>query len=318
MSLLYIGLPKSRVTPDQQERIKALAPGFQIIITDQPDEIEPVLDQVEIAAGHFPPEWINQAPKLRWYQQWGAGADWLMKHPEIQQRDFILTNASGVHSIPITEHILALMLAFTRRLQQAFRDQQNRRWSEIDSPEELAGKTLLLIGVGAIGRHTARVASLLGMHVIGITRRSGKPSAGVERLVTQEHLLEELRGADFVVLTIPLTRDTRHLIDANAIKQMKTGAYIINIGRGATIDEAALAQALKEGKIAGAGLDVFEQEPLPAGSPLWAMQNVIITAHYSGNTPFYDQRALDIFLTNLECFTRDKPMRNVVDKHQGY
>jgi phosphoglycerate dehydrogenase-like enzyme len=318
MRTILISLRDEAITPEYRDQIESLLPDARLLITNQPDEIEAMLGEIEIAVGNFPIKWIPRAHNLRWLQQWGAGTDWLMKHPEIAGLDFILTNASGVHAIPISEHILALMLGLSRRIPQAVRTQLEHRWVPNEDAFELHGKNLLLIGLGAIGRQTALVTSALGMHVTGIRRSPAKKVAGVEHLVGQKQLLQVLPEADFVVLTIPLTHETRHMFDAQALAAMKPSAIIINIGRGATIDEAALVRALQEGKIAGAGLDVFETEPLPDSSPLWTMENVLITAHYSGSTPHYDQRAFDIFIDNLERYSRGQPLRNVVDKHLGY
>jgi phosphoglycerate dehydrogenase-like enzyme len=318
MSILFVGMPEDQLPAEIKAKITGLAPNYRLLVSAVKDEIETFLDDIEIAAADFPVEWIRRAPRLQWYQQWGAGTDWLIRHPDIARQNFILTNASGVHSIPISEHILALMLAFSRRLHTAVRAQMERKWVPVDDAGELAGKKVLLIGVGAIGRQTARLASALGMHVTGMRRHPGKFVPGIEKMVGAEQLLEMLPDADFVILTIPLTGETKHFINGKAVAAMKPGAYVINIGRGATIDEAALIEALKSGKIAGAGLDVFEEEPLPEHSPLWSLENVIITAHYSGNTPHYDARAFEIFLENLENYTTGKPMRNVVDKNRGY
>jgi phosphoglycerate dehydrogenase-like enzyme len=318
MSILYIGLPEDQLTASVKARITSLAPNYRVLFSTSYEQVKPFLDDIEIAAVDFPVEWIRRATNLRWYQQWGAGTDWLIQHPDIARKNFLLTNASGVHSIPISEHILALMLAFSRRLPAAIRAQIERKWLPAEDAGELAGKKVLLIGVGAIGKQTARLAFALGMQVTGVRRRPGELIPGIETMVGAEQLLEVLPDADFVILTIPLTAETKHIIDRDAIDAMKPGAYVINIGRGGTVNETALIEALKSGKIAGAGLDVFEEEPLPAHSPLWAMENVIITAHYSGNTPHYDERAFEIFLENLENYIASKPMRNVVDKDLGY
>ncbi len=302
--------------------IAGLAPDMQLVVTDDRSQIEALMGDVEIAAGHVAPALLAKAPNLRWYQQWGAGADWLMRHPEIAARDFIVTNASGVHAIQISEHILAFLLAFARRLPDAVRAQSQHRWQRQASPGdsvfELAGKTLVLIGVGAIGARTAQVAAALGVRVLGIRRNAGNAAPGVEQICGPERLHDFLPQADFVVLTVPLTPETRKLMGERELRLMKPTAYIVNIGRGGTIDEAALVRALAEGWIAGAGLDVFENEPLPADSPLWDMPNVIITAHYAGATPAYDERAMAIFLENLRHYVAGEPLRNVVDKRLGY
>lgn len=320
MTVLLIREKPATLSAADRATIAALAPDMQLVITDNADEIEAVLPEVEIATGHVPPDLLARMPKLRWYQQWGAGADWLLRHPEIAARDFILTNASGIHAIQISEHILALMLAFARRLPQAMRAQWRGDWERQPRERlfELAGKTLLLIGLGAIGSRTAQVAAALGMRVLGVRRNPAGPIPGVEQIVGPDRLLGILPLADFVVLTIPLTPETRHLIGEQELRAMKPSAYIFNIGRGGTIDEAVLIRALREGWIAGAGLDVFEKEPLPADSPLWQMENVIITAHYAGATPHYNERALGVFLDNLRRYRAGEPLRNVVDKSLGY
>lgn len=214
---------------------------------------------------------------------------------------------------------MAYLFAFARALPTAFRAQQEKRWDELDrSVFELAGKSMLLIGVGRIGARTAEIASALGMRVIGVRRSSTENVPGVDSM----HLFSELPGllvdADFVVLTVPYTSETHHMIGARELARMKRGSFIINIGRGGTIDEAALLEALDSGHIAGAGLDVFEEEPLPADSPFWTSERVIITAHYSGSTPEYNNRGFDIFIENLRRWAAGEPLQNVVDKVRGY
>lgn len=320
MTVLLMRQNPAALSAADRAAIAALAPQMRLVVTDDAAEIEAVVAEVEIAVGHVSPPLLARMPKLRWYQQWGAGADWLLRHPELASRDFIVTNASGVHAIQISEHILALMLAFARRLPHALRAQARGEWERQprESLFELAGKTLALIGVGAIGGRTAQLAAALEMRVIGVRRHAGEPPPAVERMVGPDRLLEVLPLADFVVLTIPLTSETRHMIGERELRAMKRSAYIFNIGRGGTIDEPALIRALREGWIAGAGLDVFEKEPLPADSPLWQMDNVIITAHYAGATPHYNERALALFLDNLRRYVAGEPLRNVVDKSLGY
>lgn len=320
MTVLLIREPPAALSAADRAIIADLAAPMQLVVTDDAAAIEAVLPEVEIATGHVPPSLLARMPQLRWYQQWGAGADWLLRHPELAARDFIVTNASGIHAIQISEHILALMLAFARRLPQALRGQARGEWARQprESLFELAGKTLVLIGLGAIGGRTARLAAALEMRVIGVRRNAGEPPPGVERVVGPDRLLEVLPLADFVVLTIPLTAETRHMIGERELRAMKRSAYIFNIGRGGTIDEPSLIRGLREGWIAGAGLDVFEHEPLPADSPLWQMDNVIITAHYAGATPHYNERALAIFLDNLRRYVAGEPLQNVVDKSLGY
>ena len=321
MAIILLGFEPGTLSDDQLDRVRTAAPGFHVLVTRDSDEIEAALDEIEIAAGSFPRDLLPKARNLRWFQQWGAGADWLLRYPEAIDLDFVLTNASGVHPIPISEHIMAFLLTFARGFHRAICAQVNREW--IDQEEkgglfELAGKTMVLVGVGAIGERTAQVAQAFGMRVLGVRRDPAVGAPGVETMFGPDDLLDLLPEADFVVLTVPLTHETRGMIGERELRAMRPDAHIVNIGRGGTIQEQALARALEEGWIAGAGLDVFETEPLPDESPLWGMDNVVITSHYSGLTPHYHERALDIFLDNLRRYRAGERLHNVVDKELGY
>jgi len=321
MTTILIGLSPDVVTEAHLARVRELAPDMCLLVTDDPQDIEAALDDIEIAAASFPREMLQRAQNLRWYQQWGAGANWLLHQPDVPEYGFILTNASGVHAIPISEHIFALMLAFARRLHDAVRAQTNRMWiphEDLGPVMELAGKTMVLIGAGAIGSRTARLARGLEMRVLGVRRYPAVDSPCVETMYGPGQLLEVLPEADFVVLAMPLTFETKHMIGETELRAMKPTAHLINIGRGGTVDQEALIRALNEGWIAGAGLDVFETEPLQEDSPLWSMDNAILTYHYAGSNPHYTERAMAIFLDNLCRYKSGEPMRNVVDKKLGY
>jgi phosphoglycerate dehydrogenase-like enzyme len=320
MSVILLALDPASISKEQLSQVKELAGDRQVVVTDQREEIKKHLDQIEIAAADFPREWVSQAKHLKWFQQWSAGADWLKDHPEAVELDFTLTNASGVHAIPISEHILAFLFAFARGLHRAVRGQQAHDWQKSQSAEafELAGKVMLLVGVGAIGKRTAEIAACLGMRVWGVRRNPEKSEPGIERMVGQDEFQDLLPEVDILVLTVPDTEETHQMIDHKMLGRMKQSAYLINIGRGGTVDEEALVQALRAGKIAGAGLDVFATEPLPPESPLWDLDNVIITGHTSGSTPHYDERAMKIFIDNLKRYVQNQPLENVVDKELGY
>jgi phosphoglycerate dehydrogenase-like enzyme len=271
MGLILLMLPKDQVTDECLDEIQSVAPGKKLLLTEDRQEIEANSSEIEIASGWVPRELIRKFSNLRWLQQWGAGADWLMDNPDLVERDYILTNTSGLHAIPISEHIFALILALARDLPGAVKAQAQRYWlRHEDSAEvfELAGKTMLLVGVGAIGARTAVIANAMGMRVLGVRRNPDILTPGVERMYGPAQLLQVLPEADFVVLTIPLTPETYGIIGEAELKVMKPSAYVINIGRGKTIQEDWLIRALRESWIAGAGLDVFEKEPLPAESPL--------------------------------------------------
>ncbi len=318
--ILLLGFEPDKLDKQYVNRIKDATPDMRIIVTRDRTKIEGVLDEIEIAVAGFPHDLICKAPQLRWLQQWGAGANWLIQYPEVVESDAIVTNVSGVHAIPISEHILAFLLAFGREIPQSVRAQERREWYSQPKENlfELVGKTLLLIGVGAIGGRTAEICSALGMRVLGVRRDPAMTVPHVEAMYAPSQLLQLLPEADVVILTVPLTHETEGMIGKRELQAMKHSAYLINIGRGATIQEAVLIQALQEGWIAGAGLDVFETEPLPEESPLWELENVIITPHYSGLTPYYDERAMEIFLDNLKRYQTGQVLRNVVDKKLGY
>jgi phosphoglycerate dehydrogenase-like enzyme len=321
MKTILINFEAGVLSEAQLAQIQAAAPDMQLLVTRDRDEIEAVLDEIEIAAAGFPRDLLPRAHNLRWLQQWGAGADWLLRYPEVIELGFVLTNVSGVHTIPISEHILAFLLAFGRGLHHAVRAQVRREWFSYEQQTgifELVGKTMVLVGVGAIGGRTAEIATALGMRVLGVRRDPTVGATGVEAMYGPDQLLDLLPEADFVVLTIPLTHETQGMIGERELRAMKPTAHIVNIGRGSIIQEDVLIRALQEGWIAGAGLDVFETEPLPEDSPLWGMDNVIVTGHYAGANPYYTERAMAIFLDNLERYRAGEPLRNVVDKRIGY
>ncbi len=322
--ILHLGFSPDEFRPEWRQAIRDLAPDMALLVTRDRATIEAALDHIEIAVRSFPRDLIARAPRLRWYQQWGAGADWLLKYPAVIEKEVIITNVSGIHAIPISEHVFAFLLAFARRLPMAFRAQAQKTWLSEDAVKEaggvveLAGSTMLVVGVGAIGQRIARLGAALGMRVYGIRRHPHRPTEGVEKLYGPHQLLEALPLADFVVITLPHTAETHHLFDARTFAAMKPGAFLVNIGRGKVVDEKALLAALHSGRLAGAGLDVFETEPLPADSPLWEEPNVMITSHYSGDTPHYHQRAMAIFLDNLQRYVAGQPLHHVVDKRLGY
>lgn len=289
------------LTDEQLKRVYEAAPGFEVIQGKDSEVWQHHLKDAEIIAG-----WNRSVQEsfladntfsLKWVHNWGAGVDKLPLS-EFKARGVTLTNASGVHAYPISETILGMMLALTRKLHTYVRNQQQHVWHHANLSAEMHEKTVAILGVGAIGLETARICKAFGMHVLGV-RRSGAPSDFVDAMHTMEELQSVLAVADYVVNTLPHTSATHRLLGKNQFEAMKPSAFYINIGRGGTTVEADLIEALQAKKIAGAGLDVFETEPLPEDSPLWDMENVMISPHTSGSTEHYDDRALDIFVENL-------------------
>jgi phosphoglycerate dehydrogenase-like enzyme len=256
------------------------------------------------------------APQVRWLHTPSAGVDHLLI-PPVLERGITVTNSAGVHAIPIAEFVLALMLSHVKQLPGYAAAQAERRWDRELEAGELFERTLLILGIGGIGQAIAQRAAAFGMRVWG-SRRSPRPMPGVERVVGMDGWRELLPAADVVVVAAPLTAETRGMLDADAFAAMRPDAFLINIARGAIVDEPALLDALRAGRIAGAALDTFEQEPLPPESPLWDAPNVLITPHATAGSPRMRERQIALFLENLRRFRADEPLLNVVDVEAGY
>lgn len=274
---------------------------------------------VIMTAGRMNPAFAaeERAPKLKWVQTLSAGVDKLPLQA-LAERQIPLTNARGVHTIQMSEFTLSLMLQWVRKANTLYECQQRKEWYSSISVGELSGKTLGIVGAGAIGEAVARKAKAFDMSVIGLNR-SGSPLNGFDSTVSGvEGLRHLLAQSDFVVLLLPSTSKTRGLVTKEHLSLMKPSAFLINLARGDVIDEAALTLMLQEGKLAGAALDVFEQEPLPVSSPLWAMENVIVTPHIAGSSAQYTERVSAIFYHNLRAMLDGGEMMNVVNISEGY
>lgn len=270
-----------------------------------------------------PPRSFEAAARLRWIQLTAAGVS-TMLHPALIESPVVVTNGRGLHAVAMAEHTLGVMLAFARKLHLARDAQRERRWAQ-DALEGgdppfgwVEGGTLGLVGLGAVGAAIATRARALGVRVIAVRRHPADDPAPADAQWGTDKLPELLAAADWLVLAAPATAETRHLIDRAALARMKPGAILVNLGRGALVDEPALIEALQSGRIAGAALDVFAEEPLPEASPLWEMPNVILTPHVSGFGPRYWERAVELFTRNLDAWLAGRPLENVVDKRAGY
>jgi phosphoglycerate dehydrogenase-like enzyme len=277
------------------------------------------------------------ALRLHWVQAHSAGVEGLIEHPLFGSGDVLLTTTSGIHASSMAEYTFAMILAFARKIPTMLQYQQKVEWPEdrfnIFLPRELRGSTLGVVGYGSIGRAVARLGKTFGMEVLASKRDAMRPASQneyeepgvgdpegdyVDRLYPPEAIKSMVAACDFVVVTLPLTAETKGVIDANVLAAMKKTAVLINVARGGLIDEEALIEALRSEKIAGAGLDVFAQEPLPASSPLWGMSNVIMSPHIAGNTTRYNELAADVFIQNLERYLEKKDLLNRVDPRLGY
>ena len=291
---------------------------------------------------HIPDNLPEVAPNLKWVQLHSAGIDHILGSP-VMSANTLITTTSGIHATPIAEYVMASILAHRWRVPYWTVCQREAKWPsgrwDLYARPELLESTIGILGYGSIGREVARLAQAFGMRVLAFRRSPGgeaNPPAGEvtkgyigahvadqggmipERVYGPDELHAMLPRCDYVVIALPLTSHTRHLIGAAELRSMKPAAYLVNIARGAIVDEQALVQALQEGWIAGAGLDVFEQEPLPPDSPLWYLDNALISPHVAGFTPRYDERAAQLFAENLARYTDGGPLLNLVDKERGY
>ena len=302
---------------DDLEQIRAVSDGISTAAAGKIEEaIARAAEAEVIFAGRWSEELWRSASDLRWVQSWGAGIERFLT-PDFVASPVMLTNARGVYAIPIADQVMAFLLHFSRGLNRLVRNQLERKWQHAPV-DELAERTLGIVGIGGIGEEIARRAKAFDMRVVAVRRRPSLSSAYAEEVRGPDQLSWLLGESDYVALCSALTPQTRHLIGADELAQMKPTAYLINIGRGGLIDEAALAAALREGRVAGAGLDVFEKEPLPPESPLWEMENVLITPHNAGSSPRSHARTMELFCENLRRYLAREPLMNLVDKRAGY
>ncbi|MHB8891874.1 MAG: D-2-hydroxyacid dehydrogenase [Candidatus Limnocylindrales bacterium] len=317
------------------EAIRAAAPGARIVTIGFDGHPDGPLDDVEVMLrGRLPAETFDRilarAPSLRWVHSATAGVERVLT-PSSRSRGLVITNARGVFSRPIAEYVMLMILAVARRLPELMELQAERTWQPLEA-RELRDVTVGIVGLGSIGRGVGALATAFGCRVIATRRR---PEAGshategagdepflgslmLDRVLPPERLPELLAESDFVVLAAPLTPDTHGLISDEAIAQMKPGAWVINVARGELVDERALARALREGRLGGAVLDTFREEPLPPTSTLYDLPNVILTPHTSWSSTRVLDRSVDLFCDNLRRFADGRLLVNVVDPDAGY
>jgi len=310
--------PQTTATRDWAARLAAAMPEVAVVIAEDAQQAELAVADADAAFGTLPPPLLEKATRLRWLQAPHAAPPAGYYHPGLIAHPAVVTNFREIYNDHIAAHIMAYVLAFARGLHRYFPQQLNREWRPATPRHSgvlhLPETTALIVGVGGIGAETARLAASFGMRVIGTDARRGTPPPGMLELHAADDLDALLPRADFVVLTVPHTPATEGFMNRERFRRMKRSAYFINIGRGRTTRLADLVAALQAGEIAGAGLDVFEQEPLPAEHPLWTLPGVIITPHTAGYGPYLDERRYAIILENCRRFVAGEPLRNVVDK----
>jgi phosphoglycerate dehydrogenase-like enzyme len=320
----------------QLDRIRAASPRLTVV---RDDSASADYRGAEVLYSGDPPRDMRRAPDLRWVQLHMAGVNGLQDHPLYRDTAIPLTTTSGVHAATIAEYAITVILALAHRVPRMVEWHARKTWPPdrerwpLFVPTEIRGATLGVIGYGSIGRELARMAtSALGMTVLACKREpsersdpgyglpgTGDPDGALPSAwYGPAELSRMLPRCDVIVLCAPLTAETRRLIDRTAIARMKPAAYFVNVGRGATVDEAALADALATGRLAGAAIDVFAEEPPPAGHPFYSLDNVILSPHVSGFMPSYDDRCAELFAENLRRYLAGAPLLNLVDRVRGY
>ena len=302
----HTGYPHERAEHDEQRWLSLLA------------EAEVLFDFDRSHLEDLP----ERAPSLRWIQATSAGIGQLVARHRYPERmpETVFTTARGVHAIPLAEYSLMSILVFRRKFPEMLVDQEQRRWEPFASTD-LRGRTLAVVGMGSIGREVARVASAFGMRNTGVRRSAADiepASLHLEALYTFDELHDALRGAEHLILAVPHTPETEGMIGEAELALLAPGAIVVNVARGAVVDEAALIKALESGHVAGAALDVFEEEPLPPDSPFWAMPNVFVCSHSAGTSDRENERIMDIFCENLRRYLVGEPLLNVLDTDKMY
>ncbi|WP_034537352.1 phosphoglycerate dehydrogenase [Carnobacterium inhibens] len=308
-------------TKEQLQTLKELAPDYKLIKGWEMDEKEIPLKSVEIIYG-----WTGQRSEelltddkhtLKWVQGKAAGVDFLDLE-KLERNKILLTNGSGIHSIPIAESVFGMLLAYARGIQTAVKNQQTKTWEKVDKLMELHEKTIMIVGTGKIGVEIGRLAKAFNMKTIGVNR-SGRDVDYMDQLIKQPELKEQVKQADIVVNILPHTDQTHYFFNEDIFSQMKEGTLFINVGRGPTVKTDDLIKALDNGKLAFAGLDVFETEPLPENSELWGREDVLITPHITGIAEHFKKRLFAIFEENLKAYLAGEDLpRNLIDYDQQY
>jgi phosphoglycerate dehydrogenase-like enzyme len=308
----------------QLAMLDQLPPETSIAVGDSTAAFERAAPEADVIfswsiAGKLLRDAFHMCPRVKWVHSRAAGLDGVL-FPELVESPVPLTNGSGVFSPPLGEFALAAILYFAKDLRRMIRNQQAGRWEPFDMPE-IAGQTVGIVGYGDIGRAVATRVRSMGMQVLAI-KRHGPPLYNVDPLVSEifppKRRLEMIARCDYIVVSAPLTPETRGMIGLAEFAAMKPDAVIINVGRGPVIDEGAMVQALTEKRIKGAGLDVFDHEPLSDGHPLYGLENVLLSPHCADHTPDWLERGMQFFIDQFERFRKGEPLLNVVNKKLGY
>jgi len=314
--LLLGGVPEERLRD-----LRASAPRMEFVpVRSAQDQLAEIID-ADATYGWPSRDALRMARRLRWVHVGGAGIEHIRTLPELIDSDVLLTNGRGTMARSVADHTFGLILSFTRRLREIAEDQRGHRWTRdlrLAQMRELTGSTLGILGLGQIGSYVAQRGAGFEMQIKAVDARPPARHPYVEEVWGMERLDELLAIADYFVVTIPFTPESRRLIDRRRLQLMKPGAHLFVVSRGGIVEEGALIGALRSGHLAGAGLDVAETEPLPPESPLWDTPNLILTPHCSGNSPQTHDRLWALLAENVRRFVAGEALLNLCDKRAGY
>ena len=294
-----------------------------VLITTDIEKILKHANEIEIVLGDFPRECLSMLPNLKWFQQFGTGVEWLFNHPELKQQPFILTNCSDGHHDVVADHLMAMLLSIVRNIPSYVKSQSQSTWqhtslTDCSSLFQLRGKTVLVIGLGSVGLAIIKRLKPFGVNIIGVRKNKNEAVEGVSKIYGVNELHLAAQQAEITVSTLPRTDQTTHIFGRDFFHSMKKPSFFFNIGRGNSVDESSLIEALNSGILNGAAIDVTAEEPLNKNSLLWSAKNLLITPHIGGTYDEVIHTWRNVALDNLRLYMSGDTLRNLVNKNQGY
>lgn len=322
MSQKRIAAVLADMTPAREEKLRSRTAelGYELLVMPKGNYDVKKLPGCEILFGSYAPKDLHYATDMKWLHTASAGVDVFTDDSLYPNPDVVLTNSSGAYGVAISEHLLTVTLMLLRRMPEYMRGQQRKEWIYLGKIRSVYNSVVTVIGIGDIGGNFAKRCKAIGATVRGVKRTPANKPDYIDELYLSEDLDRAIEGADVVALCLPGTDNTKKIMTAQRLAKMKNGAVLLNIGRGTAVDQQALYEELKSGRLGGAALDVADPEPLPPEHPLWDLENLILTPHVSGNDSLdhTTDTIIDLFLENLRLYSEGKPMHHVIDRKVGY
>ena len=323
MSKIIMWIEDRFMDTQSRNSLMQSAGNNEVLITTDIEKIHKYANEIEIVLGDFPREHLSLLPNLKWFQQFGTGVEWLFNHPELKQQPFILSNCSDGHHDVVADHLMAMLLAVVRNIPSYVKSQSKSTWqhtslTDCNSLFQLRGKTVLVIGLGSVGLAIIKRLEPFGVNIIGVRKNKNKAVEGVSKIYGVDELPLAAQQAEITVSCLPRTEQTTHLFGHDFFQSMKKPSFFFNIGRGNSVDETALVEALNSGILNGAAIDVTAEEPLDKNAALWHAKNLLITPHIGGTYDEVIHTWRNVALDNLRLFMSGDTLRNVVNKNQGY